>query len=146
MAFIHSILQKGPFYQVGAKLIGCQIVRCQIVHFLILVPNCPFAFLVPNCPFSLSWCQIVCFLILVPNCPFLLSWCQIVPCQIVLTPKFLFRIFGGEKNKRQSYKTLNDRTPIALEKIQSQFFLPILSSYWSCQWFMSGMVFQKACN
>ena len=106
--------------------------------------------LMPNCLFLLCWCQIVRFLIqvpnclfafLVPNCPFLLSWCQIVPCQIVLPPKFLSRICGGGENEWQSYKSSNDRAPIALEKIQSQFFSPIISSFWSCQWFMSGMVF-----
>ena len=60
-----------------AKLSYCQIVRCQIVHFLILLPNCPFAVLVPNCPFLLSWCQIVrCQIIRVPNCPITHIWKQ----------------------------------------------------------------------
>ena len=64
-------------HYVGAKLSGCQMVRCQIFYFLILVPNCPFAFLVPNYPFLLSCRQIV---------RAILSGSQIIRCQIVLPP------------------------------------------------------------
>ena len=36
-------------YLLCAK-VSVSLYWCQIVHFLIMVPNCPFAFLVPNCP------------------------------------------------------------------------------------------------
>ena len=57
LAVFTRLVPNCPFYQY----------QRQIVHFLILLPNCLFAFLVPNCPF-------------------LLSWCRIVRCQIVLPP------------------------------------------------------------
>ena len=47
------------------QIVQGQIFWCKIVYFLILVPNCPFAFLMPNCQFLLFWCQII----RAPNCP-----------------------------------------------------------------------------
>ena len=70
-----------PFYNVGAKLSGCQIVRFNYVGGKLSV--------------LLSWCQIVrlhswCQIVRLPswcqNGPFLLPWCQIVQGQIVLPP------------------------------------------------------------